>query len=805
MNKMYLTDFKLSWRTHKKNPLFTAVNILGLAVAMAAVILIAIYVRYELSYDTHWDNAGRIYRVNGTWITETGEEITSPTSVGALKTAFERNIPGIEVITRIVDWGWLTSISSEKASAPVNLPMADSTLFEVFNIKLLKGDPRTVLNDHFSIIIDESSARKFFGDEYPIGKHLDTSQDTFYTVTGVFEDNSQPTHLRKYTMFNGFPKNWIDDFWDWEIINTYVKLQEGVDPHGLQPALDSLVKPHVKKLSSQKGIVFRLDLQPVRDIHLYSTLTNKFSCCEENTTPAIENIRLFSGVGLLILVIACLNFINLSTARSAGRGKQVGIAKVAGATRGRLFRSFMLESIILTAVSMAIALLIAGLCLSRFAVISGINPDIIDGFDLRTTGLLVLFTLIVGLLAGCYPAAFLSGFRPAQVLKGTLSQGLKGSKLRAILVIFQFSISIALITGILIVHNQISYIFNKPLGYEIENIMLMDMMKLEKEWGSESFINELSVLPGIVDITTAIHVPLLPGVGCAGFGKCFIPGTNDEILDLHMMRVGTSFPQMFRMNLLAGRWFDKETDSKNDLLIIINQTMAKQLGLDDPVNKQLKSPYKEETRMSTIIGVVEDFHLKSLHSQIEPTFLRPSDAASWNILLELDPNNIPETLAAVESIWQELGPPVPFNYQFFEDTYRQIHLSDIRFQELFISLTLLAIFVACLGLFALSAYAAERRTKEIGIRKVMGASVSGIVLLLSKEFLILVVISNLIAAPVAYYFMQRWLENFAYRINIEPEVFILAFIVSILIALLTISAQAIRAAMMNPVKALRYE
>jgi putative ABC transport system permease protein len=802
---MYLTDFKLSWRTHKKNPLFTAINILGMAVAMAAVILIAIYIRYELSYDTHWENADRIYRVNSTWITEAGEEITSPTSVGALKTAFERDIPGIESIARIVDWGWLTSISSEKASAPVLIPMADSTLFDVFDIKLLIGDPRTALSDHFSVVINESSTKKFFGDENPIGKYLDTDQDTFYTVTGVFADITNPTHLNNYQMFIGLPRNWIDDNWGLDLLNTYVMLQKGVDPHGLQPVLDSLVKPHVKEFFSKKGDMFRLDLQPIRDIHLYSTLSNKFSCCEDNTTPAIENIKVFSGIGLLILLIACFNFINLSTARSAGRGKQVGIVKVAGATRGRLFLSFMLESIILTSVSMAIALLISFLFMSRFAIISGINIDIVKWFDLKTSGLLILFTLVVGLLAGFYPAAFLSGFRPAQVLKGALSLGMKGSKLRAILVIVQFSISIALITGILIVHNQISYILNKPLGYDIENIVLLDLMKYEGDWSEEAFINELSTLPGVIDLTTAIHVPLLQGVGCAGLGKCFIPGSNDEKLDLNMLRVGVNFPQMLRMNLLSGRWFDKNTLSENDLSIIINQTMAKKLGLEDPVDKQIKSPYMDGTRTSKIIGVIEDFHLRSLHSQIEPTFLRPDDDASWYILLRFDPNSIHETLTAVEGIWQELGPPVPFNYQFLEDTYQKIHLSDIRFQKLFISLTLLAIFIACLGLFALSAYAAERRTKEIGIRKALGASVSRIVMLLSKEFLILVLISNLLSAPVAYYFMQRWLENFAYRIIIEPKVFLLAALLSLLIALVTVSTQAVRAAIINPVDSLRYE
>ncbi|MDP8237596.1 MAG: ABC transporter permease [Candidatus Hatepunaea meridiana] len=803
---MNLSDVKLSWRTHKKSPLFAVINILGLAVAMAAVILIAIYVRYELSYDAHWKNADRIYRVNGVWTTETGEEITSPTSVGALKTAFDRDIPGIEASARIVDFGWLEYISTEKASAQVLIPMADSTLLDVFDIKLLKGDPNTALSVHNSVIINESSAKKFFGDENPIGKNLEFKAGAFYTVTGVFEDISQPTHLKKYAMFNGMPRIWINDNWGFELPNTYVMLQEGVDPHSLQPALDSLVKPHVKNLSSQEGKVFRLDLQPVRDIHLYSTLSNRFSCCEENTTPAIENIRLFSGVGLLILIIACLNFINLSSARSAARGKQVGIAKVVGATRGRLFRSFMLESIVMTTGSMVIALLISGLLLPHFINISGINPDVVQLLDLRSLGLLGLFTVTVGLLAGCYPAAFLSGFRPAQVLKGTLSQGLKGSKLRAILVIFQFSISIALITGILIVHNQISYIFNKPLGYNIENIVILDLMRFQGDWSEEAFINELSSLPGVVDLTTSLMVPLLAGVNCSGPGECFIPGSNDEILNPHFMKVGTNFPQMFQMNLLSGAWLDKEINyDKNNISIIINQTMAKRLGFDDAVDKQIKSPINDGTRTYTIIGIVEDFHLKSLHSRIEPTFLVPNCKTIWKILLKLDPNDIPGTLTAVERIWLELGPPVVFNYQFLEDVFRQIHSADKRFQEIFINLTLLAIFIACLGLFALAAYAAERRTKEIGIRKALGASVSGIVMLLSKEFLILIMISNVIATPIAYYFMQRWLENFAYRISIGTGVFLFAAILSVLIALLTVSAHAVRAAMMKPVDSLRHE
>lgn len=801
---MNLIDIKLSWRTHKKNPLFMVINILGLAVAMVAVILITIYVHYELSYDTHWQNADRIYRVNGTWITEAGEAITSPTSVGALKTALEQNIPGIEAIARIVDWGWLESISSKKASAPVLIPMTDSTLFDVFSIKLLTGDPQTALTDFFSVIINESSAKKFFGDEYPIGKHLDMDQDTFYTVTGVFEDISLPTHLKKYEMFRGLPRNWVDDSWGLDILNTYIMLQEGINPYSLQPALDSLVKPHINDFYSKKGKTFQLDLQPVCDIHLYATLSNKFSCCEENTTPAIENIKLFSVVGLLILIIACLNFINLSTVRSAGRGKQVGIAKMVGATKGRLFRSYMLDSMVLTTISMGIALLISILLFPLFISISGINPVNVQLLGLMSFGLLGFFSLVVGFLGGWYPAAFLSGFRPVQVLKGTLSQGLKGSKLRAILVIVQFSISIALIIGLIIVHSQVRFIFNKPLGYNIENVMLMDLMKYSGEWNSEAFVNELNALPGIVDLTTAIHVPLLPGVS-QGLGKCFMPGTNDEILDLNSMRVGTNFPQMMQMNLLSGRWFDKSTSSENELLMIINQTMANRLGFDDPVGKQIKTPYLDGTRMRTIIGLIEDFHLKSLHSRIEPTFLVYNGDPSWFMLLKLDPNDIPETLKAVENIWEELAPPIAFNYQFLEDAFRLVHSADIRFEKLFLIFTLLAIFIACLGLFALTAQVAERRTKEVGIRKVLGSSVSGIVILLSREFIVLVLISNLIGIPIAYYFMQSWLENFAYRTILEPSVFIIASVLSLIIALATVSTQAIRAAMTRPVNTLRFE
>ncbi len=595
---MNLIDLKLSWRTYKRNRFYTAINIIGLSVAMAAVILIAIYVRYELSYDSHWENADRIYRVNGTWITQTGEEITSPTSVGALKSAFEQNIPGIETVTRMLDWGWYSSISSEKASSPVIIPMADSTLFDVFNLNLLKGNAQTAFNNTYSIVINESSARKFFGDENPIGKHLDTEADTFYTVTGVFEDISLPTHLRRYSMFTGIPGSWIDDNWGMDLINTYVMLQEGIDPDDLQPALDSLVKPHIKDFSRKNGIEFRLNLQPIRDIHLYSTLSNKFSCCEENTTPAIENIKLFSGVALLILIIACLNFINLSTARSSDRGKQVGIAKVLGATNNRLFRSFILESIILGLVSMILAVLICGLVMSQFKSISGINVGDVAWLDFKAFGLLILLTLVIGIFSGLYPALFLSGFHPAKVLKGALSKGSKGSRLRAILVIVQFSISISLIISVITVHAQVRFLFNKPLGYNIENIVLLDLMKYQGEWNSDAFKNELLSVPGIVDLTTAIHVPLLSGVSAAGLGRCLIPGSNDEMLQLHMVSVGTNFPQMLQMNLLAGRWLDIETESGKDEQIIINQAMVERLGFDDPIGQQIKYPYNGKVLFS---------------------------------------------------------------------------------------------------------------------------------------------------------------------------------------------------------------
>lgn len=802
---MHLPNLKISWRAHQRQPLFTIVNILGLAVALSVVILIATYVRHEMSYDTHWADSERIYRVTGTWITETGEEITFPTSVGGLAPTLEREVPGVESCLRIIDWSFLTPLSTDNAASLECIPMVDTTLFDIFNIKLIAGDPKEAINRNMTVIIDEFTARKFFGDENPIGKHLDTESDTFYTVAGVFEDITGPTHLRKYRMFSVIPRNWIDSDWGLEIVNTYIKLGEGVDPKSLQAALDSLTQQHISEFTRKKGKDLRLNLQPIRDIHLYSTLSNKFSCCEENTTPAIENIRLFTGIGLLVLIIACLNYVNLSTARSAGRGKQVGIAKVAGATRSRLFRSFLLESIIVTAVSLAVALLIATLCLSRFVTLIGADSNIVGHVDLASVMILIAFTIVVGTLAGFYPAVFLSGFHPAQVLKGTLNLGMKGMKLRAALVIIQFTISAALITGMLIVRGQIKYIFSKPLGYNIENLVMFSEMGYEDDWNREAFINQLKALPGVKELALSNHLPLMPGIGSAGLGKCFKPGSTDEIINLNSLSVGTSFPQVLRMNLLAGRWFDTETNSDYGKSLIINQSMAKLLGFDDPVGRTIKDPYRDSTRTRTIIGLVQDFHWKSLHSSIEPVYLRTDSKRFRYLLIRYDPLNLPEILAGAQEIWNNSVPDVPFNYRFMEDIYRQLHLSDTRFQTLFIGLTLLAIFIACLGLFALVAYAVERRTREIGIRKALGASATGIILLLSREFVILVLISNLVAAPLSYYLMRQWLEGYAYHITIEPYFFLMAACLSLLIALVTVVIQAYRTAMMNPVDSLRTE
>ncbi len=802
---MHFPNLKISWRTHQRQPLFTLVNILGLAVALSVVILIAVYVRSELSYDAHWKDSDRIYRINGTWITETGEEISSPTSVPALAITLPKQIPGVESAVRIVDWSFTTPLSSENASAMESVPMADTTLFDVFSINLITGDPKTALYSNLSVIIDESTARKYFGEENPVGRHLDTEQDTFYTVTGVFEDITRPTHLRKYKLFTGMPRGWVDDDYNFDLFNTYVKLQDGIDPNSLKAALDSLIQPHVDGFFYKKGKEYRLDLQPIRDIHLYSTLANQFSCCEDNTTPAIENIRLFAGVGILILVIACLNFVNLSTARSAGRGKQVGIAKVAGATRNRLFRSFMLESIAVTAVSMSIALFLATLFLKRFATIIGANPDIIGNIDLTSIIILSVFTVIVGAAAGFYPAIFLSGFRPVQVLKGTLNLGMKGMRLRAALVIIQFTISAALITGMLIVRSQVKYIFNKPLGYDIDNVLISEV-SLDEDWSRDAFIDQLRALPGVLDLSTSSHIPLMPGLSSTGLGKCLKPGYPEEKISLNTLLVGIDFPKMMKMNLLSGRWFNPEESTGKSLSIIINESMAKVLGFDDPVGKTIQTPYHDSTRTRTIVGLVKDFHWKSLHSRIESAFLKPDDNYSRYLLIRYNPLNLPEILTSMQGIWDSSGPPdSPFNYRLMEDIYRQIHLSDTRFQELFVWLTALAIFIACLGLFALVTYAVERRTKEIGIRKTLGASAGGIVLLLSREFIILVLLSNLIAAPLAYYFMRQWLDKFVYRIPLEPMFFFAAAGITLLIALLTVAIQAYRAALRNPVDSLRTE
>jgi len=802
---MNFIDMKLSWRTHKKNPLFTLVNILGLAVAMAAVILIAIYVRYELSYDAHWQNADRIYRVTGITTSETGERTESPTTVCPLQPLLSREIPGIEECIRITNLGSkTTSVKHNDISSIEKWTQVDTNFFKIFQFKFIYGTPDSAFNRRFSAVITQSLSLKLFGDDNPIGKHIDLSDGAITTVTGVIADIVDPTHLLPFTLFTGWPGDWANDLWTWKVATTYVMLNKDVNPMSLQPALNAMIEPHLGDIRLLPGSEFTLSLELVTEIHLYSKLHSHLSVANENPTPAIKYVHQFTAIGLIILIIACLNFINLSTARSAGRGKQVGISKALGASYNRFIIHSIVESVLITVVSALTALIIVQLLLPTFSDISGQNLVLSLSDETGFVIVILIFSIVIGVISGIYPAFILAGFRPIQVLRGELSYGVKGSKLRAALVVVQFSISIILITCVLIITNQMEYVRDKPLGYNSENMIILNMhYNPEGDWHVERFRNELDAQSSVTASTGSSLYPISQYIET----DCIIPETEGERGKIFWIRSESDFPQTIKMNLLSGRFFKTDKGAEPKGSIIINQAAAKLFGLKDPIGEQVDFISKTNSSRllsKNIVGLIEDFHNESLHHGIKPIAISiyPNDNY---VLLRISQDNIPATIKAVENIWLKYGPTIPFNYEFLDDVIEKQYRTEHRMQRLFTYFTILAIFIACLGLFALTAHAAERRTKEIGIRKVLGASVFGIVMLLSKKFLILVLIANLIAAPVAYFLMQRWLENFVYRISIEPGIFPLAGILSVLIALLTVSAHAVRAAMTNPVNALRHE
>lgn len=802
--------FKIAFRNLWKNKGFSAINILGLAIGTGTCLLITLYVLDELSFDKFNQKSDRIYRASVD-LKFGGAEQKFAVACAPLAFTLVKDYPQIENVVRFRNYG---STSVKKGTQNIHEPnviYTDSTLFDVFTLPMIAGNPATALTQPNSLVITESIAKKYFNQTDVLGKQMLFDNKKLSLITGVIKDLPENSHFHFdfFLPLSADPQSREDNWLSFNF-NTYFLLRKGTDPKVLQAKLDAMVPKHLWPQAQQmmnvspddfkrSGNYINFNITPLTDIHLRSE-----RIAELSANSSIQTIYIFSAIALFILLTACVNFMNLSTAQSANRAKEVGVRKVLGTQRHNLVRQFLTESVLMSLIAFIIALAISLLLLPFFNHLAFKHFTLSPFEHPLLLPLLLLFSVVTGVVAGSYPAFYLSAFKPIEVLKGKLSCGFKTSYLRSGLVVFQFFISIFLIVGTIVIYRQLNFIQNKKLGFNKEQVLTIKNTYIIGK-NAAVFKDEVLKLPGVKSGTISGYLP----VPSSRSDNPFFPeGEIDSKKAVAMQNwsVDYDYINTLRMDILKGRNFLKEysTDSNG---VIINETAARLFGYRDPIGKKISRMIDVSSKIIqtyTVIGVVKNFNFESLRENIGAlcmTLNNSTDAVSFRLATD----NISATVKSAEAIWKKMAPEEAFNYSFLNEDFNAMYVSEQRAGTIFIVFAVLAIFIACLGLFGLATYAAEQRTKEIGIRKVLGAGISNIAAMLSKDFLKLVIIAAIISFPVAGWAMNRWLQNFAYRISISWWIFLIAGLFAVTIACITISFQAIKAALSNPVKSLRSE
>ncbi len=803
--------FKIAWRNLLRYKGFSFINILGLAIGITCCVVVALFIIDELSYDKYHKDPGRIHRVVKDFVNDDGSKLPDATTPPAIGPAIQKDIPEIEHMVRLIP-GWGNKFyvrNGEKKFIEEHVYRADSSIFDVFTFQFLQGNPKAALKDPYSIVLTESMAKKYFAGENPIGKTLEIDDWDPRTVTAIIMDLPETSHFKfdflaalKYFDDNKRPIS-IDSFWGWYNFYTYIKLKPGAKIADVDKKIQAVFK---KNQPENKNAFYS---QSVTDIHLTSNLK-----WELRPNSDKSYIYIFGTVALFILLIACINYINLTTARSALRAREIGIRKVSGAVRGALIRQFLTESVFISLLAAVVALVIAELLLPGINTITGKNLSLFSGGNLLIPLLTFGFAVLLGIVAGFYPALFLSSFEPIKMLKGEKLSGFKKFSLRKVLVVTQFTISIALIIGTMVVIKQISFIQNAKLGLNKDHVLMINDIGYLSRSERQKLQNDLQQIPGIKTVAAADGI-----VGGQNWTNGLrLKGTENGQL-VNFLTVDYNYFDALNMEFKEGRGFSKQflSDTLNEGTagtterfagsIILNETALKDLKIPAPaVGQQVAwNSDNDATLYLTVVGVVKDFHFTSMKNEIKPFAFVFNPDRQWNFTVKLDGTNINQAISKIESVWNKNVTSRPFQYFFLDETYAKLYQSEMNFKTIFFYITFIAIFIACLGLFALSAFITEQRTKEIGIRKVLGASVSGIVGMLSKDFVKLIIIAAVIAFPVAWWAMNKWLQDFVYRTHIGWWAFGAAAVIALLIALITISSQAIKAAVANPVKSLRTE
>jgi putative ABC transport system permease protein len=808
MIKNYL---KIAWRNLLRNKTFSLINIAGLAIGIATCLIIMLFVYDELSFDKYNEKADQIVRVvlKGKM---SGEQIKEAFVMAPVAQTLKKEYPEVVDATRIRAYGTPKVTLGDKTFKNANFAFVDANFFQTFTLPLIKGDAKTALLEPNTIVITQSLAHTYFGNDDPIGKMLEFKDwKQLYKITGVAADIPTNSHFH----FDHFASmeshaDAKSDSWMSGSFHTYLVLQKGFDykkleaklPQTIDKYMDAQLKAQVgmnMKEFREKGNNIGFALQPLTDIHLQSVFSTLL-----NFEPSgdIRYVYIFSAIALFMLLIACINFMNLSTASASKRAKEVGIRKVLGSIKSHLIGQFMVESVALTFISLLSALILVKLGLPIFNHLSDkklnfqalAQPSVALG--------LLLFGLLVGAISGSYPAFYLSSFKPIAVLKNKFSAKGKGLGFRSALVVFQFIISVVLIVGTTVVYQQLAFIQNKKLGYDKEQLLVLrNAIMLGK---NENVLKQqLLQDPRVTSVTTSSFAPA--GPTDTYMSGCYPDENNNHVRRTILYQIDDKYIPTMGMEMAKGRNFSKDlaTDSMG---VIVNEALAKNFGWgENALGHIINRPTDTEgrTKAYTVIGMVKDFHFKSLHEEIAPMMMVLEE--SHGLIVKVKTKDVSSLLTSIKMQWDQFNTEEPFSYAFIDELFNETYTAEQKTGTILGIFAGLTIFIACLGLFGLATFTAEQRTKEIGIRKVLGASVTNIIALLSKEFIVLVSIAIAIAAPLAWWAMDKWLQDFAYRVTIGWWIFALAGFLALVIALLTVSFQAVKAAVANPVKSLRTE
>jgi len=801
---------KYSFRSLKKQKSFVIINVIGLSTGLVCAIIIALFISYELSYDQYNENKDRIYRVilNGKL---GGQEVTVTSTASVIAPTMLNEFPEVESFLRMNSWGETIIKYEDKFFTEDAFLEADSTFFDFFSIPLLRGNPKTVLAEPHYVVLSESAAGKIFGDEDPVNKLLQIgNEETHYKVTGIMADIPEYTHFRASALgsFMTNPRasenEWLSNSFD-----SYVMLKPNMLPENVNDRFAPMIEKYVGPVITQffgitmeeffeAGNKYNMYVQPLVDIHLDPSI-------DQGLKPPNDPkyLWIFGSVAILIIIIAAVNFMNLSTAQAIKRAKEIGIKKVFGSSQAKLIMQFLNETFILSLIALLLAVLITELTLPYFNNLLDLNLQVGYFENWYTIPALLLLCVIIGFLAGTYPAFYLSSFSPQKVLKGNLRSGKENGRLRSALVVLQFTISIILIVGTIIMFRQLNYMQNKELGFDKEEIFVISRAgTLDKK--VNSFKDELLKVKGVISVSASTAIP---GRNNNNNGYV-IKGRQDESFLLQTSWADHDFLKTYGMILESGRFFEK-TGSGEEEGCIINQVAVKSYMLDDPFSTRfiIGADNPEEMTFMPVIGVVQDFHHESLRNPISPYIIRfKHDDMNWGyISIRLAPNISSDVIGEIERVWESFTAGVPMRSFFVDKDIERMYREEKQNGQISVLFAIIGIIIAALGLYGLTSFAIAQRTKEIGIRKTYGATIANIWYLFAREIIILVIISSVIAIPLIWWVADNWLQNYYYRIHLEVFDFLYGFLVTIFIALLTISYRTIKTAQANPTESLRYE